>query len=142
MRKTVSRSVVAGLLSAPLLFGATGVAQADDFERTNEQAGPQGVVSQQESTRSGGDSGGGNGFESSKSTVGPDGVETNRTNSNSGGDEGGLLSGDLLGGILGGGDDSASFEKKNTQVGPDGASSETTKSNSGSNGDGTLSGIL
>ncbi|WP_338600382.1 hypothetical protein [Saccharopolyspora sp. SCSIO 74807] len=93
MRK-LNRGIAAGILSLPLVLGATGIAAADSFEQHNAAVGPDGAASN--SVQAGTDGSGGASYDQQQHVAGPDGAVSNGTSSSTGADDG------LLGlGILG-----------------------------------------
>ena len=93
MRK-LNRGIVAGLLSAPLVLGATGVAGAADYSEHQSSAGPQGAEVSQTQSHAPQQGQGQASYEQNGSTAGEDGAQSSGTHSNSGShdNDGGLLS--------------------------------------------------
>ena len=93
MRK-LNRGIAAGVLSLPLVFGATGVAAADSFEQHNAAAGPDGAASHSIEART--DADGNASYDQQQHVAGPDGAASQDTSASTSEDDG-LLGLGLLG---------------------------------------------
>lgn len=92
--RTLHRGIVAGLLSAPLVLGVSGVAGAADYNQHQSTAGPQGAEVSQTQSHAPGQGQGQASYEQNHSSAGKDGDQSSGTHSNTGSheDNGGLLS--------------------------------------------------
>lgn len=83
-KRNLHRGIAAAALSAPLVLGMTGVAAADEFEQTSNQAGPDGVGTSQTSASADANGDGQVSYEESHASAGPDGANSSSTESSAG----------------------------------------------------------
>lgn len=98
MHRTMKRTIAAAAIAAPITLGMTGMAAADSFDHSYDQAGPNGAESGSVSSSTNGS--GGSSYNEEHSWAGPDGAGSSSTSSSAGESDSNGLVGDLLGGLL------------------------------------------